>query len=503
MSLVSNLFILFVAASVLIYYLVPRRFQWIVLLAFSYIYYIAGGPRYVVFILFSTIVTWLLALLIEKTEGNGNHKGAKKLLILGLILNFGMLGVVKYTNFTIENINALFHLHLRGIELLFPLGISFYTFQSSGYLLDVYWKRCKAERQPFKYALFVSYFPQILQGPIGRYSRLANQLYAEHKFESQNIVRGFERILWGFFKKMILADWAAVFSDAIFCDPEKYNGVALLGVLFYLIQIYADFSGGMDVVIGISFMFGIELDENFKRPYFAVSTADFWHRWHITLGTWMKDYVFYPVTLSRWMSKFGKKCKKVFGKKIGRAIPIGAANLIVFFLVGIWHGAAWKYIVYGMYNGIIIAFSGIMADNYRSWKKKLNISGKETWYYVFTVVRTFILVLIGNYFDRADSVGQAFLMMKQSLTSFAPSQLLMIPAGKQGTAFTPYALLIIGVLCVIQFIVSVLQERGVKIRESLAKLPLPVTAAIYFCMLVSIGLFGSTAVARGFIYAQF
>ena len=132
MSLVSNLFILFVAASVLIYYLVPRRFQWIVLLAFSYIYYIAGGPRYVVFILFSTLVTWLLALLIEKTEGNGNHKGAKKLLILGLILNFGMLGVVKYTNFTIENINALFHLHLRGIELLFPLGISFYTFQSSG-----------------------------------------------------------------------------------------------------------------------------------------------------------------------------------------------------------------------------------------------------------------------------------------------------------------------------------------------------------------------------------
>ena len=179
MSLVSNLFILFVAASVLIYYLVPRRFQWIVLLAFIYIYYIAGGPRYVVFILFSTIVTWLLALLIEKTEGNGNHKGAKKLLILGLILNFGMLGVVKYTNFTIENINALFHLHLRVIELLFPLGISFYTFQSSGYLLDVYWKRCKAERQPFKYALFVSYFPQILQGPIGRYSRLANQLYAE------------------------------------------------------------------------------------------------------------------------------------------------------------------------------------------------------------------------------------------------------------------------------------------------------------------------------------
>lgn len=149
---------------------------------------------------FSTIVTWLLALLIENRRKRQSQR-CKKLLILGLILNFRMLGVVKYTNFTIENINALFHLHLRGIELLFPLGISFYTFQSSGYLLDVYWKRCKAERQPFKYALFVSYFPQILQGPIGRYSRLANQLYAEHKFESQNIVRGFERILWGFLRR--------------------------------------------------------------------------------------------------------------------------------------------------------------------------------------------------------------------------------------------------------------------------------------------------------------
>ena len=503
MSLVSNLFLLFVVVSVLVYYIVPHRLQWLVLLCFSYIYYLAGGIRYVGFILFSTLVTWLIALAVEKTEKSENHKGARNLLILGLILNFGMLGIVKYTNFMVENLNALFHMNLRGMEILLPLGISFYTFQSSGYLLDVYWKRCEAEKNPAKYALFVSFFPQILQGPIGRYSRLAHQLYEPHKFEGKNIARGFERILWGFFKKMILADWAAVFVDAIFDNPDQYSGLALIGVLLYTLQLYADFSGGMDVVIGIASMFGIELDENFKRPFFAVSITDFWHRWHITLGTWMKDYVFYPVTLSKWMSKFGKWGKKVFGKKTGRTLPICLANLIVFFVVGVWHGAAWKYIIYGIYNGVIIAFSGLMADNYRKWKKKLNITGKETWYYVFTVIRTFILVVISMYFDRADDMGVAMHMLKQAVTRFSPAQILLIPAGKQGTAFTPYALIILAVGCIILFIVSVLQERGMKIRESLSALPLPVTVFIYFCLLVSIGFFGSTAVARGFIYAQF
>ena len=335
MSLVSNLFLLFVAASVLVYYIVPHKWQWLVLLVFSYIYYVAGGPRFVVFILFSTIVTWIAALMIEKMEAQENHKTARNILILGLILNFGMLGAVKYTNFAIENLNALFHMNLRGMAILLPLGISFYTFQSSGYLLDVYWKRCEAEKHPLKYALFVSFFPQILQGPIGRYSRLANQFYAPHKFEGKNIARGFERILWGFFKKMILADWAAVFVDEIFANPDQYSGLALIGILLYTLQLYADFSGGMDVVIGIASMFGIELDENFKRPFFAVSVTDFWHRWHITLGTWMKDYVFYPVTLSRWMGSFSKWAKKVFGRKTGRTLPICLANIIVFFVVGV------------------------------------------------------------------------------------------------------------------------------------------------------------------------
>lgn len=503
MSLVSNTFIIFSIVSIVLYYLVPARLKWMVLLAFSYFYYIAGGIRYVVFLLFSTLITYGAAILIQNMEEKENgKKKAKGILILGLILNFGMLGVVKYANFAVENLNALFHMNLRGMEILLPLGISFYTFQSSGYLLDVYWKRCSAEKNPLKYALFASFFPQLLQGPIGRYSTLAGQLYEPHSFQMENITRGFERFLWGFFKKMVLADWAAVFVDAIF-DTGEYNGLAIFGALFYTIQLYADFSGGMDVVIGLASMFGITLDENFKRPFFATSITDFWHRWHITLGTWMKDYVFYPISLSGWMGKFGKWAKKVFGKKTGRTLPICLANLIVFFVVGVWHGAAWKYIAYGMYNGIIIAFSGLMANHYRTWKKALHISGKEGWYHVFMILRTFLLVNISWFFDRADTVGQAFSMMKQAVTHFAPSQLLLIPAGREGTAFTPYALLILGVGCLLLLIVGILQERGIRIRETLSKLPLPATAAIYFCLLLSIGVFGCTAAARGFIYAQF
>ena len=337
MSLVSNLFLLFVLASVLVYYIVPHKWQWLVLLVFSYIYYVAGGPRFVVFILFSTIVTWLAALMIEKMEAQENHKTARNILILGLILNFGMLGAVKYTNFAIENLNALFHMNLRGMAILLPLGISFYTFQSSGYLLDVYWKRCEAEKHPLKYALFVSFFPQILQGPIGRYSRLANQFYAPHKFEGKNIARGFERILWGFFKKMILADWAAVFVDEIFVNPDQYSGLALIGILLYTLQLYADFSGGMDVVIGIASMFGIELDENFKRPFFAVSVTDFWHRWHITLGQWFQTYIYIPLGGNRTGT-----CKWIRNL------------LVVWILTGIWHGTEFHFILWGFSLFVIV-----------------------------------------------------------------------------------------------------------------------------------------------------
>lgn len=275
----------------------------------------------------------------------------------------------------------------------------------------------------------------------------------------------------------------------------------------YSIQLYGDFSGGIDVVSGVAALFGVGLDENFKRPYFAKSITDFWHRWHITLGTWMKDYVFYPVSLSKWMGKFTKRAKKVFGKKTGRTLPICLANLIVFLVVGIWHGAAWKFIVYGLYNGVIIAVSGLLANSYRQWKKKLHINEKSKLWISFQILRTFILVNISWFFDRADDIPQALHMMKNAVTHFQISQLWLpgtLPLGDGSPKFTTLILLTLAAGCVILLVHSLMEEHGIDVGHRLMERPAVLRFAVYtvlFFMLPGIG--ALPASMGGFIYAQF
>lgn len=495
-------FLLFTVLAVVGYYLIPGRFQWIWLLIFSYLYYVSHGAGLLGYLLFSTVTTYVAGRCLERIK---EKKYQKAVVIITLILNFGMLGTLKYLNFIILNVNRIVQGHLSYLELVLPIGISFYTFQSMGYLLDVYWKKTKAEKNLFRFALFLSFFPQILQGPIGRHSRLACQLYEKRRWEWKRAEEGVQRILWGFFKKLVLADTAAPFVDALFDQYQTYSGLAVFAVLAYSIQLYGDFSGGMDIVIGVGKLFGITLDENFQRPYFARSITDFWHRWHITLGTWMKDYVFYPVSLSRWMNRFGKWSKKIFGRSTGRTLPICLANLIVFFVVGVWHGAAWKYIIYGMYNGFIIAFSGLMALNYRKWKKVCHIQEKSAGWQVFQILRTFLLINISWFFDRADTVSQAFSMMKNSVTQWSPGKLLQIPIGQGGTTdYTIYALAILILGVMVLFIFSFFEEKGINLFSRLMKAPVVLRGAVYLGILLCLPIFSQyPALTGGFIYAQF
>lgn len=531
MSFVSLGFLAFILIGGIVYYIIPHKFQWIVLLFLSYFFYFCSGPKTVWFIIFTTITTFIGGLLLSKVNKTSKkyldenkaqmtsemkskfkeaNKKKKRLIVLSILLmNFGILAFLKYYDFMVISSNQLLQnifsveSNFKTFNFLLPLGISFYTFQSMGYIIDVYQGKYEADRNIFKFALFVSYFPQILQGPIGRYNRLAHQFYEKHEFSITRIQFGLQLMLWGYFKKMVIADRAAVVVTEVFRYVHLYSGATVLvGVLGYCIQLYADFSGGMDIVMGVSEIFGIKLDENFKQPFFSKSISEFWHRWHITLGTWMKDYIFYPFSLSKAMNKFGKFSKKRFGNTIGRVLPICLANLLIFFVVGVWHGAAWKFIAYGMYNGIIIAGSNLLEPLYIKMFQVTHINKNNKAWKLFQIFRTFVLVNIGWYFDRAESFYAAYYMFKNtvlhfSFSTFTDGSLLKLGLGLEGY-------LILFAACVVWFIVSILKERGVRVREAIANRSLPIRWALYLMLIFSIPFLGKISnVIGGFIYAQF
>ncbi len=333
MTLTSLPFYLLVLALLVLYYLVPKRFQWVVLLIGSYAFYAFVCLRYMGFIVVTTLTTYFGARGMdamtarmeqtvaahkqdwEREERKAYKKRCKSrrkaLMIAILLLNFGILAVLKYYNFFAESMEALFAsvgltVSLGHIGLLLPLGISFYTFQSMGYVLDVYREKVPAERNVGKLALFVSFFPQIIQGPIGVYDQLAHQLYDEHKYNFDNIRYGAELILWGFFKKLVIADRAVGMIHTVAGAYTDYAGTyVLLAAIVYALQLYADFSGGIDISRGVAQMFGITMGENFRRPYFSRTLTEYWHRWHISLGDWLRNYLFLPAVDLKGVPQLG------------------------------------------------------------------------------------------------------------------------------------------------------------------------------------------------------
>ena len=358
-------------ACAAVYHLCPAKIRWVVLLLASYGFYASRSLAGLPFILATTGTTWLAALAIARIgeSGKARLKAAEKerkkairaaarrrqraVMLAALLLNFGLLAVLKYT----DDVRGWFGASPLG--LLLPLGISFYTFQSMGYLLDVYNGKYAPQKNPARFALFVSFFPQVIQGPIGRYDQLEKQLEDGGQVD---VPRAFLLMLWGLAKKMVIADRALPMVSAVFDAPGGTWGgaMAVVGVLAYSVQQYCDFSGGIDLVAGIAELFGIRLAENFRRPYFAVSLGDFWRRWHISLGAWMRDYVFYPFALSRPVSRLSKAAKGRFGAAFARALPAALGNILVFALVGVWHGATSNYILWGLYNGVILAVTALL-----------------------------------------------------------------------------------------------------------------------------------------------
>ena len=409
MAFFSWQFILFLTCSLVIYYLVPGRFQWMVLLVSSTWYYLNGGSlRTVIYVLVTIVTTFLGAYFMDRIQGGVDErlKGKKadgtvvkptreekkqykaegqkrkrRILILVLLINFGILLVLKYGNFFAVNMNGLLsglgaRQRLPELRFLLPLGLSFYTFQTMGYLIDVYRGKYAAEKNIFRMALFTTYFPSILQGPINRYDDLSGQLFEPHKFDDMRFREGILRMLWGFFKKMIIAERAVIIVNEIFDGfvQHRYQGFTLVfGILLYGVQLYADFAGGMDIIFGASEMFGIRLRENFRQPYMARSISEFWQRWHMSLGNWMKDYVFYPIALSRPFAKMQKTLKKKVNPYFGKVFPSFLASFMVFILVGIWHGANWKFVFYGIYQATFVSTETLFEKPYADMRKFFHV----------------------------------------------------------------------------------------------------------------------------------
>ncbi len=485
-------FLLFTVIVTAVYYLFPvKKYQWTVLLAANYYFYLCTGIKFAAFILFTTFTIYAAARAIEqvqvtvkqrlKNAGASLDREGKKALkaqaksrqkaymILALIANFGILVFLKYTNYIFGNINLLFGSAdgtgpLPFLHLILPLGISFYTFQAAGYLIDVYRGTIQAEKNLLKFALFISFFPQIVQGPISSFAQLAPQLTAEHRPEFVRFKHGLELILWGLFKKLVIADRAVIAISTLTADYTQYCGPAILWTaLLYALQLYADFSAGIDISRGIAQILGIDMIQNFRRPYFAESINDYWRRWHISLGEWMKNYIFYPVAMSKLFLGWSKKMKQsAFGKTaagahIAKVLPTSISSLIVFLVVGIWHGANSRYIAFGLWNGGIIMLSILLKPVFDYLCQILRIRTESFAWRAFRMARTFILVLIGYYFDIAPGYHGAMDMLARSIfdhnIALGREQFFSLGLGRND-------FIVLLICTVVLFIVSVLQERN-------------------------------------------
>lgn len=519
MLFTSLQFIAFVLILLVLYYVIPAKWQWIVLLAGNIYFYAQSGWGGFLFIITTILTTFATAIAIEavqvrqkkflkrhkelmtkeqQKEYKNKSKNRQKLyLVICLLINFGILAVLKYTNFIILNFTSL-----HTVDFLLPMGISFYTFQSMGYLIDTY-RGKGAEHNIFRFALFVSFFPQLVQGPISRFSDLSKTLFEEHHFDSSRIMYAFERILWGYFKKMVIADRAAIGLGVIMKDTHTYYGAyALLGMILYAIDLYADFTGGIDITIGVANAFGIELAENFHRPFFSKNVAEYWRRWHITLCAWFKDYLFYPISMSKWMNKFGKKLKKTIGGRIAQRLPIYIATTIVWFVTGLWHGASWNFIVWGLLNCFCMLISQEFEKLYEKANNRLHYR-KLRYYKVFEILRTTFIICSFQMLDYYKNVGDAFRMFFSIFTTGNYSEVIHNGMFQVGLSAADYIVLLVGVFVI--FTISMLQRKG-SVRASLHAKAYPVRFVILLAAFVAIivfGAYGTGYEASQFIYNQF
>jgi len=472
-------FLVFFPVTTLLYFLLPHRFRWALLLLASCVFYMAFIPAYILILFFTIAVDYVAGIVIENA---GGHR--KKLaLIASIVANCGVLAVFKYYHFLDANIASIAHLlhinvSLPALSIILPIGLSFHTFQAMSYTIEVYRGRQRAVRHVGIYALYVMFYPQLVAGPIERPQNLIHQFIEKHSFDYARVVHGLRLMLWGLFKKMVIADGLACYVDPVYSNPEHFHGLHLVAAtVFFALEIYCDFSGYSDMAIGAAGVLGFNLMTNFNSPYASRSISEFWKRWHISLSTWFRDYLYFP--LGGNQVRRGRWCFNI---------------LLTFLVSGLWHGANWTFVIWGGLNGIYLLVS-VWAKPLR--ERAVELLGLRKLPVLHTFIQltiTFVLVCVAWIFFRARNIHQALYILKRIVTDLGPVHGFLV-----GMSRTSFAALMVSVI--IMEIVQGLQRRGDIFSQMDAK-PVWFRWAIYYAAVSAIFLFGRFEY-RQFIYFQF
>lgn len=513
MTVTSFYFFLLLAVGVLLYYLLPHRIQWVVLTVLSVVFYFAAATPYtMLFLLAATLITYGSTLYISarRTEDGTAPKLVSAVAVSAIFLNTLLWFLLKGSSFWILG-SGLIHRAVPAFPILpaLPwvgaLGMGYYTAQVIGYILDVLWGTAPVQRNPLKLFLFVSFFPQLTVGPISRYQDFS-KVYEPHAFSYENICFGTQRILWGLFKKLVIADRVGVIISSIWA--ESTAGLwPWIAVFLYPLQIYTDFSGCMDIVLGAAELFDIHLAENFKNPFFSRTCQEFWQRWHITLGGWARDYVFYPFMKSRWLVSFSRKTKKKFGKRWGKFLPWCVANAVLWFVMGFWHGSVQHIFGVSLWFWTVLFFSELFQPLCQKITTKFEFKTESFGWHLFQSLRTYIIYALGVVFFSASGLKEALIhyaVLLASLRRPDPWTLFDGTVLSYGATWRDINVLILSVLCLT--IADTLREKYTYARLWIKEQSFGLRWCIWlflFVMVLIFGLYGPTYDASSFIYQGF
>ncbi|MCQ2539573.1 MAG: hypothetical protein MJ114_03905 [Acetatifactor sp.] len=500
MTLTTFNFFLFLAVVTGVYYCLPRFQKYTAAVASILFYFFISGTeteyriKLAVLILSIWGITYLGGRLIEKAEGK-----KRTVLTFGAIaLLVGILFLNKYAynmavSLTFGLVNAAKFDFLRFATVI---GISYYSLSAIGYLTEVSWSLYPAEKNPMTLGAFVFFFPQLISGPISRYANMKPQFESIHAFDSWKIYLGIRRMLWGYFKKLVISERFALVVNAVYGDYTNHGGLVILGAtLCYAVRLFTDFSGCMDIVIGAAMLLDIELPENFKTPFLSETTKEFWQRWHMTLGNWFKDFVMYPVQKTQFMVNLGKKVKAKYGKKAGKKVPFYLATAVLWSFIGIWHGGTWYYfIASAVVPFVLLVLGDVLAPGMEKLAGKMPGNGKGTFWTIFRRVRTGLLLCFIWVFVCALDTGKAFRIMGHGILH--PFR----AGGHFGVGVSDLIVMVLGL--VLLMVSDVLEEKGKSFTVLLNRSNLLVRTVVVYAEVILLFLFGMFETSQ-FIYFQF